>query len=155
MRVARSSRPLWWSLSPLRRWLPTIGLSCTLKAFRVVPKPTDPSSYLVALILTLWVSSSGASLCPFFCNTRFHYYSSLRGSPSSWSSARVHCGSISLMCMSRQSAFTNVTRLRACRFLDIFSIFAICCPLRGERASFLFVRLLPPRWCTRIFGLVV
>ena len=40
-------------------------------------------------------------------------------------------------------------RLRACRFLNISSIFAICCPLRGERVSFQFVRLRSPRWRSR------
>ena len=34
-----------------------------------------------------------------------------------------------------------VSWLRACRFLDINRIFAICCPLRGERVTFEFARL--------------
>ena len=126
---------------PLRRWLRCPLLVCrgyTLKAFQVVPKPTDPSSDLVAKIYTWWVSSSRASLCAFF----LQYTLSLLFF-ASWLSCLVN------------PLFTNVTRLRACRFLDICSIFAICCPLRGERASFLFARLLSPRWRTRIFGLVV
>ena len=47
-------------------------------------------------------------MCILFCNTRFHHYSSLRGSPSTWSSPQVLCCAISLMCMSRQTV-TNVT----------------------------------------------
>ena len=41
-----------------------------------------------------------------------------------------------------------VSRLRACKFLDICRNFAIRCPLRGELVSFQFARLRSPRWRT-------
>ena len=74
-----------------------------------MPEPTDPSSYLVAMILT-WRGEikQGLSMC-IFCNTRLHYLFSLRGSPSGGSSPRV-LRAISLTCMSRQSAFSFVSR---------------------------------------------
>ena len=51
--------------------------------------------------------------------------------------------------LSRNVRTIPVSRLRACRLLDIIRIFAICCPLRGARVSFQFARLRSPRWRTR------
>ena len=78
--------------------------SYTLKAFQVVPKPTDPSSYLVAMILTWCESSSRASLCAFFLQWTLSLLFF-----ASWLSVSVVVATSSLLC---DFSYVHVSSIR-------------------------------------------